>query len=63
VDIQTLLGKHDIVCGPIPVGRPPDRGFEHVIQLDEGSKLMITTPYRNLKKSKDEIEMATKDLL
>jgi hypothetical protein len=36
VDIQELLGKHDKVFGPLPVGRPPDRGFEHVIELEEG---------------------------
>jgi hypothetical protein len=39
----------------IPVGRPPDRGFEHVIEL-EGGNLMITTPYRNPKEFKDKIE-------
>jgi hypothetical protein len=36
VDIQALLGKHERVFEPFPVGRPPDRGFEHVIDLEEG---------------------------
>jgi hypothetical protein len=45
VDIQEFLGKHDKVFGPLPVGRPPDRGFEHIIELEEGVKPMITTPY------------------
>jgi hypothetical protein len=62
-DIQALLGKHDRVFGPLPAGRPPDRGFEHVIELEEGSKPMITTPYRHPKKFKDEIEKAIKELL
>jgi hypothetical protein len=56
MDIQALLGKHERVFEPLPVGRPPDRGFEHVIELEEGSKPMITTPYRHPKIFKDEIE-------
>jgi hypothetical protein len=63
VDIQALLGKHERVFEPFPVGRPPDRGFEHVIELEEGSKPMITTPYRHPKRFKDEIEKAIKELL
>lgn len=31
VDIQTVLDKHSAVFGDIPLGRPPNRGFEHVI--------------------------------
>jgi hypothetical protein len=63
VDIQALLGKHERVFEPFPAGRPPDRGFEHVIELEEGSKPMITTPYRHPKRFKDEIEKAIKELL
>jgi hypothetical protein len=63
VDIQSLLRKHDRVFGEIPPGRPPDRGFEHTIELEEGAKPMITTPYRHPKKFKDEIEKAIKELL
>jgi hypothetical protein len=55
MDIQSLLGKHDKAFGPLPVGRPPDRGFEHVIELEKGSKPMITTPYRHPNKFKNEI--------
>jgi hypothetical protein len=62
-DIQELLGKHDKVFGPLPAGRPPDRGFEHVIELEEGAKPVITTPYRHPKKFKDEIEKAIHELL
>jgi hypothetical protein len=63
VDIQAFLGKHDRVFGPLLVGRPPDRGFEHVIELEEGAKLVITTPYTHSKKFKDEIEKPIKELL
>jgi hypothetical protein len=47
----------------IPLGRPPDRGFEHSIELEEGAKPMITTPYRHSRRFKDEIEKAIKELL
>jgi hypothetical protein len=63
VDIQVLLSKHDKVSGQIPPGRPPDRGFEHTIELEKGAKLVITTPYRHPKKFKDEIEKTIKELL
>jgi hypothetical protein len=56
VDIQEFLGKHDKVFTPLPVVRPPDRGFEHVIESEEGEKPMITTPYKHLNNFKDEIE-------
>jgi hypothetical protein len=62
-DIQKLLGKHERVFEPLPTGRPLDRGFEHVIELEEGSNPMITTPYRNPKRFKEEIEKAIKELL
>jgi hypothetical protein len=51
------------VFGPIPPGVPPDRGFEHIIELEEGAKPVITTPYKHPKKYKDEIEKAIKELL
>jgi hypothetical protein len=51
-----LLGKHDWVFRETPPGRPPDRGFKHTIELEEGAKPTITTPYRNQKKFEDEIE-------
>lgn len=35
-DIQALLNKHDRVFENIPPGRPPDRGFEHIIELEKG---------------------------
>jgi hypothetical protein len=61
--IKTLLGQHQQVFGLIPPGRPPDKGFEHTIELEEGAKPMITTPYRHPRRFKDEIEKAIKELL
>jgi hypothetical protein len=34
MDIQDLMGKHDKVFGQIPPRVPPDRGFEHAIELE-----------------------------
>jgi hypothetical protein len=62
-EIHRIIDKHIKVFGPIPPGVPPDRGFEHIIELEEGAKLVITTPYRHPKKYKDEIEKAIKELL
>ena len=47
----------------IPHGVPPDKGIEHVIELDEGAKLVMITPYRHPKKHKDKIERTIKELL
>jgi hypothetical protein len=58
-----LLGKHERVFEPLPVGRPLDRGFNHVIEIEEGSNPMITTPYRHSKRFKDKIDKAIKELL
>ena len=34
--IQALLDKYAEVFGDIPPGQPPDRGFEHTIELELG---------------------------
>ena len=62
-EIQRIIDKYSKVFGPIPLGAPPDRGFEHIIELEEGVKPVITTPYRHPKKYKDEIEKAIEELL
>ena len=49
--------------GSIPPERPPDRGFEHTIELEAGATPVITAPYRHPKRFKDEIEKAIKELL
>jgi hypothetical protein len=37
-EIRTLLSQHRQVVGLIPPGRPPDGGFEHTIEMEEGAK-------------------------
>jgi hypothetical protein len=44
IEINNLLGRHQQVFEAIPPGRPPDRGFEKTIELEEGAKPMITPP-------------------
>jgi hypothetical protein len=61
--IRELMGHYEPVFGPIPPGRPPDRGFEHMIELEVGATLVITAPYRHPKKFKDEIEKEIKEFL
>jgi hypothetical protein len=51
------------VFEPFLIGRPPNSGLEHVIELEEGSKPMITTPYRHMKNFKEEVENSIKELL
>jgi hypothetical protein len=57
------MSQYEPVFGPIPPGRPPDRGFEHTIELEAGATPVITVPYRHPKRFKDEIEKAIKELL
>ena len=47
----------------ISPGRPPDRGIELVIELEEGTNPIMITPYRHPKRLKDEIEKTIKELL
>ena len=47
----------------LPAGRPPDKGFVHIIELEEETQAIITTPYRHPKRYKDEIEKTIKELL
>jgi hypothetical protein len=49
-EIQEILDKHHKVFGPIPPAVPPDRGFEHIIELEGGDKPVITMPYMHPKK-------------
>jgi hypothetical protein len=61
--IRELLGRYEPFFGLIQPRRLPDRGFEHMIELEAWATPMITTPYRHPKKFKDEIEKAIKELL
>jgi hypothetical protein len=57
------MDRQSKVFEPIPPGAPPDRGFDHIIELEEGVKPVITTPYMHPKKYKEKIEKAIKELL
>ncbi|XP_059067836.1 uncharacterized protein LOC131858568 [Cryptomeria japonica] len=63
VDIQLVMDRHGRVFGDIPSGVPPDRGFEHGIEMEDGAKPVITTPYRHPRAYKDEIEKTIHELL
>lgn len=52
-----------MVFADIPPGTPPHHKFEHTIELEEGAKPVITTPYYHPKKFKDEIEKKIQELL
>ena len=62
-EIQSILDRYATVFGEIPPGQPPDRGFEHTIELEQGIQAVITTPYRHPKAYRDEIERAIQELL
>ena len=47
----------------IPPRIPLDRGFEHIIELEEGAKPVITTPYCHPRHYKEEIEKTINELL
>eukprot|EP00253_Pinus_taeda_P032040 PITA_32040 len=63
LEIQSILDRYAIVFGEIPPGQPPDRGFEHTIELEQGIQAVITTPYRHPKAYRDEIKQAIQELL
>ena len=62
-DIQALLQKHEKVFKDILVGRPPNKKFEHIIELEEGTQAVFTTLYMHPKSYKDEILKTIKELL
>jgi len=62
-DVQSILDRYATVFGDIPPGQPPDRGFEHTIELEQGIQAVITTPYRHPKANQDEIERFIHELL
>ena len=47
----------------MPPGLPLDRGFEHVIKLEQGAKLVIKIPYYHPRGYKEEIEKTIKEFL
>ena len=48
-DIETLFHKYEKVFRDIPHGRPPNRGFENNIVLEEGTSHIQIPPYKHPK--------------
>lgn len=46
-DIQSILDRHKVVFGDMPKGLPPNRRFQHIIELGKGTKLVMITPLRH----------------
>ena len=59
-EIEQLLSKYDRVFGDLLPGRPPDRGVEHIIELEIGTKPIKMHPYRHPKRIQYDIEEAIK---
>ena len=57
-EIQSILDEYATVFGEILPRQPPDRGFEHTIELEQGIQAVITNPYRHPKANRDEIKRA-----
>ena len=62
-EIEKLLSKYERVFGDLPLGTPPDRGMENIIELEIGKKPIKMHPYRYPKRIRDEIVEAIKELL
>jgi hypothetical protein len=60
-DLQVLLRKHHKVFSDIPPGIPPDRGFEHIIELEEGFQAVITNPIDTLKFTRTRLKKPLKN--
>ena len=63
VDIQSVMDHHGRFFGDIPPGVPTDRGSKHGIELKDGAKTVMTTPYCHPRAYKDEIEKTIHELL
>ena len=61
-EIEQLFIKYERVFRYLRKGRPWDRGVEHIIELDIGTKPIKMNPYRHPKRIIYEIEEATKEL-
>lgn len=63
VDTQPMLDKHKRVFEVTTPGIPLDRGFEHIIEMEEGAKPIIMTPYHHPRNYKEDIERIITKLL
>ena len=59
-DIEKLLSKYEKVFGDLPFGRPPDKGVDHIIELEIRTQPIKMHPYRHPKRILYDIEEAIK---
>jgi len=62
-EIPSILDQYATVFGEILLQQPPDQGFEHTIELEQGIQAVITTPYRHPMAYQDENEWAIQEFL
>ena len=63
LEIHKVLDRYQEVFQELPAGLPPNRGCEHIIELDPTQGSTIVKPYRYNYRQKSEIERLTKELL
>nr|MDZ8005329.1 RNase H-like domain-containing protein [Nostoc sp. DedSLP05] len=61
--VDALLQKYERVFQDLPKELPPDRGLEHVIELDPTKGPVVVRPYRYGHNQKTEIERLIQELL
>ena len=61
--IKKLIKKHHKVFQELPMELPPNRKIQHTIEIEPGTKLASSRPYRYLHHHKTQIERLTQDLL
>ena len=57
------MSKYEKDFGDLPPGRLPNRGVEHIIELEIETQPIKMNPYRHPKRITDYIEYAIKELL
>ena len=63
LEIQELIQKHHKVFQELPMGLPPNKEIEHMIEVEPEEKPINIKPYRYPHHHKTEIERLTQDLL
>ena len=62
-EIHRVLVKHQSIFQKLPQGMPPNRGHEHIIELDPTKGPTMVRPYRYNYRQKSEIERLIFELL
>ena len=57
------MSKYEKGFRDLPLRIPPDRGVDHIIELEIGTQPIKMSPYRHPKRIRYEIQEAIKDLL